>query len=106
NDLNSRMDEPIEMRRFRPNFVFTGGQPYEEDNWRNFNIGTNRFKVVKPCARCVLTTINPQTGQKGREPLFTLSKYRREGNKLLFGQNVIALNHNNQIREGDEITLE
>ncbi|MCE7863823.1 MAG: MOSC domain-containing protein [Bacteroidetes bacterium CHB5] len=106
NDLNSRLDEPIEMRRFRPNFVFTGGQPFEEDNWRNFNIGTNRFKVVKPCARCVLTTINPETGQKGREPLFTLSKYRREGNKLLFGQNVIALNHNNQLREGDEITLE
>ncbi|MCW5909652.1 MAG: MOSC domain-containing protein [Cyclobacteriaceae bacterium] len=105
NDLNSRMDEPVEMRRFRPNFVFTGGQPYEEDDWKNFSIGSSRFMGVKPCARCVLTTVNPQTGQKGREPLLTLSKYRREGNKILFGQNVIALNHNNQIHEGDEITL-
>lgn len=104
-DLNARLEEPIEMKRFRPNFVFTGGRPYEEERWKNFIIGRSLFKGVKPCARCVLTTVNPQTGQKGREPLLTLSKYRREGNKILFGQNVIALHHE-YIHEGDEITLE
>lgn len=103
-DLNSRLKEPVEMKRFRPNFVFTGGEAFEEDNWGNFRVGSTKFKGVKKCARCVLTTVNPQTGEKGREPLLTLSKYRNTENKIFFGQNVIALGEN-QIEEGDEITL-
>lgn len=106
NDLNSRLEEPVEMKRFRPNFVFTGGRPFEEDDWNNFSIGSIRFKAVKKCARCVLTTVDPKTGVKGREPLFTLSKYRKTDNKILFGQNVIALNDNDKINEDDEITLD
>ena len=78
------------MNRFRPNFVFTGGEPYEEDTWRNFKIGANRFVGVKPCARCVLTTVNQDTAEKGIEPLATLATYRKRDNKILFGQNVIA----------------
>ncbi|HRE67081.1 MAG TPA: MOSC domain-containing protein [Cyclobacteriaceae bacterium] len=106
NDLNSRLESPLEMKRFRPNFVFTGGKAYEEDNWKNFSIGSVQLKAVKKCARCVLTTVDPQTGIKGREPLLTLSKYRKEGNKIFFGQNVIPLSeHDNEINEGDEITL-
>lgn len=104
NDLNSRLDEPVEMKRFRPNFVFTGGQPFEEDSWKDFNIGFGKFKGVKKCARCVLTTVDPQTGERGREPLLTLSKYRKVENKIFFGQNVIALGEN-LIYEGDEIVL-
>ncbi|MBX2897653.1 MAG: MOSC domain-containing protein [Cyclobacteriaceae bacterium] len=106
NDLNSRLDLPVTMQRFRPNFVFTGGEAFEEDRWQHFKIGTNSFRGVKRCARCVLTTINPQTGEQGREPLFTLSKYRKEENKIFFGQNVIALSLENLISEGDEITME
>ena len=83
-DLNSRLKEPLPMNRFRPNFVFSGGEPYEEDRWTNFSIGKNKFAGVKPCARCVLTTINQDTAEKGIEPLATLSKYRKSGSKVLF----------------------
>lgn len=104
-DLNSRLKEPLPMNRFRPNFVFTGGQPFEEDGWGKFSIGKNKFAAVKLCARCVLTTVNQDTGDKGIEPLLTLSQYRKKENKVLFGQNLIALNHF-EVYEGDEIILE
>jgi uncharacterized protein YcbX len=104
-DLNSRMKVPLPMNRFRPNFVFSGGQPFDEDNWKNFSIGRNKFVAVKLCARCVLTTVNQDTGDKGIEPLLTLSQYRKKENKVLFGQNLIALNHFD-VYEGDEIVLE
>lgn len=104
NDLNSRLAEPVPMNRFRPNLVFTGGEPYEEDAWRNFTVGKNQFIGVKPCSRCVLTTVNQDTAEKGREPLLTLSKYRRTGEKILFGQNAVAIDHD-EIHEGDEITF-
>ena len=103
-DLNTRLEVNMEMKRFRPNFVFTGGKAFEEDDWKNFSIGSGEFKGVKKCARCVLTTVDPQTGERGREPLLTLSDYRKVENKIFFGQNVIALSEN-QIYEGDEITL-
>lgn len=104
-DLNSKLKQPVPMNRFRPNFVFSGGQPFDEDSWDEFSIGKNKFAAVKPCARCVLTTVNQDTGEKGIEPLATLSTYRKKENKVLFGQNVIALNHN-EIHEGDEIILQ
>lgn len=104
-DLNSRLQEPVPMNRFRPNFVFSGGSPYEEDNWKFFSIGINKFAGVKPCGRCVMTTIDQATGEKGAQPLATLSKYRRDGNKVLFGQNVLAIDHN-EVHEGDEITFQ
>ena len=71
-DLNSRLTEPIPMNRFRPNFVFTGGEPFEEDTWRNFSIGSTRFVGVKMCARCQLPTVNQDTAEKGAEPIKTL----------------------------------
>jgi uncharacterized protein YcbX len=104
-DLNQRMKEPLPMNRFRPNIVFTGGEPYEEDEWKNFRIGQNRFFGVKPCSRCVLTTVNQDTGIKGIEPLATLATYRTRDNKVYFGQNLIPLDHN-EINEGDEIEME
>jgi len=103
-DLNSRLADPVPMNRFRPNLVVSGSQPYEEDGWRNFLVGKNKFAAVKPCARCVLTTVNQDTGEKGMEPLATLSKYRKKDNKVLFGQNLIAIDHG-KIYEGDEIIL-
>jgi len=91
-DLNTRLIEPVGINRFRPNFVFTGGEPYEEDNWKNFSIGTSSFSGVKNCSRCVLTTVDPATGIKGVEPLQTLSSYRKKNGKIYFGQNVVAVN--------------
>ena len=90
-ELNSRLKEPVPMNRFRPNFVFTGGLPFQEDDWKNLNIGNLRFSAVKKCDRCILTTIDQETGQKGIEPLRTLSNYRKIGNKVFFGQNLVGL---------------
>ncbi len=103
-DLNTRLEEKVPVNRFRPNIVFTGGGPFEEDGWRNFKIGTVPMAAVKQCARCIITTINQQTGEKGKEPLATLSSYRKLGNKVLFGQNVIPLK-NGIISVGDEINF-
>jgi uncharacterized protein len=104
-DLNERLTEPVPMNRFRPNLVFAGGDAYEEESWRNFRIGSNRFVGVKPCARCVLITVNQDTAVKGTEPLVTLATYRRQESKVLFGQNLVAVDHG-EIYEGDEIILE
>jgi uncharacterized protein YcbX len=104
-ELNKRLQEPIPMNRFRPNFVFTGGKPYEEDSWHKFSVGKNRFVGVKPCSRCVLTTVDQQTGKKGLEPLATLATYRKTGSKIFFGQNLVAIDYD-EVQEGDEIALE
>ena len=104
-DLNHRLKVPLPMNRFRPNLIFTGGEAYEEDGWKNFTVGKNRFAGVKPCARCVTTTVNQETGEKGMEPLVTLSKYRKKDNQVYFGQNVLAIDKN-EIHEGDEIVLQ
>ena len=103
-DLNARLEQPVTMDRFRPNLVFSGGTPYQEDGFREFRIGKNIFAGVKPCSRCNLITIDPVTGEAGAEPLRTLSGYRTRNNKVYFGQNVIALSHDH-INEGDEIHL-
>lgn len=104
-DLNTRLKEPVPMNRFRPNFVFRGGQPYEEDTWKNFKIGTTRFVGVKLCDRCAVTTVNQDTAEKGIEPLKTLSTYRKRENKVYFGQNLVALDHY-EVAVGDTITIQ
>jgi uncharacterized protein YcbX len=92
NDLNGRLEVKIPMNRFRPNFVFTNGDPFEEETWREFSIGNVSFVGVKPCARCIITTIDQEKGIiSGKDPLKTLAKYRNFDNKVLFGQNVIGL---------------
>lgn len=88
-DLNNRLEQPLPMLRFRPNLVVSGCEPYAEDQWWRIRIGGLTFRVVKPCSRCVIPTINPETGEKGVEPLRTLSQYRRDGNKVYFGQNLL-----------------
>jgi uncharacterized protein YcbX len=91
-DLNGRLEVKIPMNRFRPNFVFTNGEAFEEDTWREFSIGNVSFIGVKPCSRCVMTTVDQEKGIiSGKDPLKTLAKYRNFGNKVLFGQNVIGL---------------
>lgn len=103
-NLNGKLKEALPMDRFRPNFVFTGGEPHEEDTWKEFSIGKNRFVGVKLCARCPLPTVNQETAEKGIEPLLTLSTYRKRDNKVLFGQNLVALDHN-EVSVGDKITI-
>ena len=104
-ELNSRLKEPLPMNRFRPNLVFEGGSPFEEDAWHAFSAGKTRFWAEKPCARCILTTINQQTAEKGKEPLATLAKFRKWENKILFGQNLLY-EAGGSIKVGDSIQVD
>ena len=101
-DLNGRLSDPVGMDRFRPNLVFSGGEAYAEDQFKQLQIGEVEFQVVKPCARCVMITVNQQTGEKGKEPLATLATYRTVNNKVYFGQNAVALAPG-MVRVGDFI---
>lgn len=83
-------DEPMVMARFRPNLIVEGlCWPHDEDTWGTFSLGDTVFFGVKPCVRCVLTTLDPATGERGKEPLQTLATYRRHDSKILFGENVM-----------------
>jgi uncharacterized protein YcbX len=101
-DLNSKLMETLPMNRFRPNIVFTGGGPYEEDTMHTFTIGNITFYGVKLCARCVMTTIDQENGRSGKEPLKTLARYRLKNKKIMFGQN-LAHEGLGEIRIGDEL---
>ena len=88
-DLNTRLQTPLPMQRFRPNLVVEGCLPYAEDGWRRIRVGDIILRLVKACSRCAITTVDPETGGKGAEPLRTLSGYRKRGNKVYFGQNLL-----------------
>ena len=90
NELNDRLAVPLPMNRFRPNLVFSGGTSFDEDKWKKVKVGNAEFEVTKPCARCSVTTINQQTGERGKEPLTTLAQFRNDNGKLLFGQNMVC----------------
>ena len=91
-DLSSRVGRPMAMLRFRPNLVIDGAEALAEDGWTRLRIGTVDFRVASPCARCILTTIDPTTQQRDsdREPLNTLKGYRMREGGIMFGQNLIA----------------
>ena len=91
-DLNAHLEEPVPMNRFRPNIVVKGCGPFEEDHWNRIRIGDVELAVVKPCARCEVTTIDKETLERKKEPLKTLGKYRKHKLGAIFGQNVIPLN--------------
>ncbi|WP_448217034.1 MOSC domain-containing protein [Endozoicomonas sp. 2B-B] len=104
-ELNSRLDTPVTMDRFRPNIVVQGTSAYAEDHWQRIKIGEVVFRVAKPCSRCVMTTVDPATGTKtGKDPLLTLSGYRRTEMGVIFGQNLI---HESEgvIRSGDTVEI-
>lgn len=101
-DLNNRLSHLVSMDRFRPSIVFTGGLPYQEDLMEHFVINGLRFKGVKPCGRCVVTTIDQQTANQSKEPLRTLATYRMQNGKVRFGQNLLV-NGKGIVRVGDEI---
>jgi hypothetical protein len=88
-ELNRRLSRPSSMLRFRPNLVLRGGRAWEEDRWRTLEIGGVRLDLVKPCARCSVTTVDPGTALRGKEPLKTLSGFRGWEGKAYFGQNAV-----------------
>ena len=91
-DLNARLAQPVPANRFRSNLVVSGAPAWAEDGWRLLRVGSVAFRVPKPCARCVVVTVDQDTGTKprDREPLRTLTGFRRDGaGHVLFGQNLV-----------------
>lgn len=88
--LNSRLQAPVEMRRFRPNLVVEGCEAFAEDQWQCLLIGDVTFRRVKPCSRCVIPSIDPRTAEKNPEVVRTLAGFRKSGKRVLFGQNLTA----------------
>lgn len=103
-DLNRRLADPLPMNRFRPNLVVAGVAPYQEDGWDRIEISGIGFRVVKPSARCVVTTTNQMTGEQGKEPLRTLATYRRVDGEVMFGQNAVH-ERTGRLRLGDTVVV-
>lgn len=104
-ELNSRLAEPVGVDRFRGNLIYSGQQPFEEEQWKRIRIGEVIFSQPKKCSRCTITTIDQTTGDRtGAEPLKTLAGYRREGKDVFFGTLWIPEN-TGIIRKGDTVEV-
>ena len=104
-ELNRRLATPVPIDRFRPNLVFTDGDPHEEDTWRDFTIGGLPFLATRTCARCTIPSVDQETGRRGKEPLATLARYRQMGNKIMFGMNAVGPGYG-EVNLGDEVRVE
>lgn len=104
-DLNNKFKEPLDIARFRPNIVVSGGTAYEERFWKDFRIGEYEYRGVKPCERCKMATINPLTGENNEEPLKTLQELQLTENPS-FGQLAVVKDPAGAvIREGDTVEV-
>jgi uncharacterized protein YcbX len=104
--LNAWMGRPLPMARFRPNVVVETREPFAEDAWlgRRLRIGGVVVRAVKPCGRCVVTTTDQETGEREREPLRTLARYRNFDQRLVFGMNLVP-DSVGPIAVGDDVTV-
>lgn len=105
--LNDRLDQQVTMNRFRPNIVVEGCEPHAEDNWSSLSIGEARLEVAWACSRCILTTVDPETGVKdpANQPMRTLGEYRRRDRAVYFGQNLLPREFGT-IRVGDHCAVD
>jgi uncharacterized protein YcbX len=104
-ELNRRAPAPLPVTRFRPNIVVDGCAPFAEDGWARLRIGSIGFRGVKPCDRCAVTTVDPATGERGKDPLATLARFRARDGKVWFGMNLIH-DGRGTLRVGDPVTVE
>ena len=104
--LNDKLETPMPMNRFRPNIVIEGCEPFEEDEFKTLTSSSGvTLTSAKPCARCVITTTDQVTAQRGVEPLKTLATFRSSEHGVLFGQNLLVTKPGS-LRVGDELSAE
>ncbi|MBK6564417.1 MAG: MOSC domain-containing protein [Saprospiraceae bacterium] len=104
NLINSKLEKPIDFNRFRPNIVIETHEAHEEDFYKSAKIGDTLFENVKPCARCQIINVDPYQGIFLKEPIKTLSKYRKFDHKIYFGTNMMCTK-SGIISVGDPVTL-
>jgi uncharacterized protein len=97
--------EPLSMDRFRPNVVVAGSEAWAEDDWRRIRIGDAVLRAVKGCARCVITTVDPETAERAKEPTASLARIRRWDRAVWFGVNLVPDTAGVRIRVGDEVEV-
>ncbi|MFC9701167.1 MOSC domain-containing protein [Streptomyces sp. NPDC056943] len=95
---------PLPMNRFRPNLVIEGTDPWAEDGWTRLAVGEVTFRVARPCGRCVVTTTNQFTAERGKEPLRSLALHRKRDGRVIFGQNLVP-EHRGTVRVGDPVKI-
>ena len=103
-DLNGRLESPVPMDRFRPNIVVGGCEPYAEDGWDEIRTPDAVFRVAEPCPRCAITTVDQESGERGKEPLKTLATYRKARGEVWFGRNLIHASLGT-VRVGDPVEV-
>ncbi|MEM1416696.1 MAG: MOSC N-terminal beta barrel domain-containing protein [Myxococcota bacterium] len=103
-ELDAQAGVPIDPRRFRPNVLVTSERAYDEDLWDQLTLGGIPFQGVKGCDRCVLTTVDPESGAKGTEPLRTLARTRRAQGAVWFGMNLVPRGRGT-LRVGDPVEV-
>ena len=104
-DLRKRQSSQVSVERFRPNIVLEGADAYEEDHWRNLQIGSVRLDIAIPCERCPMINVDQDTAESSKEPLATLASYRRIekgfATKVAFGS-YAAVTDDGHLSCGDE----
>jgi len=101
---------PLSMRRFRPNIVVSGPEPYAEDTWDEIRIGMTTFRLVKACTRCQVITLDPDSGipmgnRHPDNPLEYLKAHRDFGRGPLFGQHAVTLLPSGSVSIGDPVVI-
>jgi len=107
-DLNARMPAPIPMERFRPNIVLEGLAPWAEDRIDTLSIGPLTLRLVKPCTRCAIPSIDQRTGARSTDPLPVLRPFRfdRELLGVTFGENaVIVAGAGSELARGSKVRV-
>lgn len=102
NDWTGEETPYLDMLRFRPNVVIDGDEPFAEDGWPFVDLGDVRFRIAKVCDRCVMTTIDPETITRGKEPIRTLAKHRRWDGQTWFGVLMVPVS-SGSIAVGDAV---
>ena len=103
-ELNDKLATPVPMNRFRPNIVIEGCEPFEEDIFKTLTSSSGvTLTSAKPCARCVITTTDQRTAERGVEPLKTLATFRSSEKGVLFGQNLLVTSPGS-LSVGDELS--
>jgi uncharacterized protein YcbX len=103
-ELGEELRGPLPVERFRANLVVDGDEPFAEDRWQALTIGGTRFRVTKPVARCVMTSIHPETLQTAKEPIRTLARHRLVDGKTLFAMNLVP-ESSGVVAVGDDVAV-